>query len=246
MNAMKLLLLGGAAYLVWHFYQQSQAGGGTASTTGTSGGGPPVLTVQNAATVPWSSALAPQIAGIQSQLNQAFAGGQIPTIGGGSVLAYMLGWGGAASGSVQTVSGETYKFDGTNWTLQARSTGGAAPPAVTKAALSVALATWATKNGYGSTLNMSQWNYILAALVPGAAPLMTDPTNGGTMTASDYVKYLQADSSYSTAAIAQSYGLAGWFNRPGVGAYMPTGYVRPGTPFFLGRGPRVVSIRRRA
>jgi len=34
----------------------------------------------------------------------------------------MLGWGGASNGEMKTTGGLTYKYNGTNWTLQ---TGGA-------------------------------------------------------------------------------------------------------------------------
>jgi hypothetical protein len=84
-----------------------------------------VLSVADAAVFPYSSSVtSAQINSIHDQLVTELQGGQIPQIGGGSVLAYMLGWGGAASGATQTVLGDTYKFDGSNWNLVG-SAGGA-------------------------------------------------------------------------------------------------------------------------
>jgi hypothetical protein len=77
-----------------------------------------VLSVADAAVFPYSgSVTSAQINAIHDQLVTELQGGQIPQIAGGSVLAYMLGWGGAAAGAVQTVLGDTYKFDGSNWNL---------------------------------------------------------------------------------------------------------------------------------
>jgi hypothetical protein len=77
------------------------------------------LTVADAATYPYSSAVtAAQMNSINAQLQTELGAGQIPTINGDSVLAYMLGWGGAAGGASKTVLGDTYTFDGTNWNLQ--------------------------------------------------------------------------------------------------------------------------------
>lgn len=111
------------------------------------------------------------------------------------------------------------------------ATGTTPPAAPALGPLSVALANWAATNNYAASLTMSQWNYILAKLVPGSAAVMNDPTNGGTMSASDYVKYLVADKTYTTTSvISGQYGLTGvWFpqrSAAGVGA----NYVRPGTP----------------
>jgi nucleoid-associated protein YgaU len=53
---------------------------------------------------------------IHDQLVSMIQNGQVPTIDGGSVTAYMLGWG--SSGGTQTVLGQTYNFDGSNWQLQ--------------------------------------------------------------------------------------------------------------------------------
>jgi hypothetical protein len=78
----------------------------------------PALTVQDAATFPYSSAVtAAQMQAIHDQLVTEFDAGQIPQIAGDSVLAYMLSWGGQPNGATETIAGETYTFDGTNWNL---------------------------------------------------------------------------------------------------------------------------------
>jgi len=92
---------------------------------------PLVLTVADAATLPYSTAIsAAQITGVAPQLDTNLQSGQIPTIAGDSVLAFMLGWGAQAAGASETALGETYIFDGTNWNLQA-------PPAVSSSGLTV-------------------------------------------------------------------------------------------------------------
>lgn len=83
------------------------------------------------------------------------------------------------------------------------------PPAAVKSALSSALANWATQNGYPTSLDMSQWNYILAQLVPGAAPVLNDTTGGQPMAAATYVQFLLTMPGYSTTNISASYGLSG-------------------------------------
>ena len=95
--------------------QWMAAAGSSTSTTSTSTTG---LTVADAATYPYSSAItAAQMTAINAALQTELQGGQIPTIAGNSVLAYMLGWGGASAGATQTVLGDSYSFDGTNWHL---------------------------------------------------------------------------------------------------------------------------------
>ena len=96
--------------------QQSTSAPGTTQQQSSS---VPVLTVADAATLPYSSAItSDMINAVHDQLVTNFDAGQIPVIGGGSVLAFMLGWGGQASSATETVAGETYIFDGTNWNLQ--------------------------------------------------------------------------------------------------------------------------------
>lgn len=76
------------------------------------------LTVADAAQYPYSAGItAAQMNAIQAQLVTELQGGQIPSIAGDSVLAYMLGWGGQSMGKMESVAGETYTFDGTDWNL---------------------------------------------------------------------------------------------------------------------------------
>lgn len=87
-----------------------------------------------------------------------------------------------------------------------------------KIVLSAALQNWATQNGYGSQLNISQWNYILNAVNPGGAPpLMSDPTNGGTMTAAQYVQALTSDPAYTMYLTSISPNFAGMSGYRGMG-----------------------------
>jgi hypothetical protein len=60
---------------------------------------------------------------ISAQVDQELQAGQIAQIAGGSVLAYMLGWGGGTKGNSKSVYGLTYNYDGTNWNLQASGGG---------------------------------------------------------------------------------------------------------------------------
>lgn len=87
---------------------------------------PAQLTAADAASFPYSgSVTAAMIQAIDSGVISALNAGQIPTIGGGSVLAYMLGWGGASPGQVKSAGGYNYSYDGANWQLQgAVSSGG--------------------------------------------------------------------------------------------------------------------------
>jgi hypothetical protein len=179
-----------------------------------------VLTAADAATFPYSSAItADQMNSISATINQQIQAGQIPTIAGGSVLAYMLGWGGLPSGTSKTVSGETYLFDGSNWNLQPAATGttsttsSTSSTAVTPQKLSYALNLWAVAHGYAQQMNMSQWNYGLNAINQGGAPpVMTDPYNGGIMTAMQYVAALTADPKYKSnlPSISKNFGLSGY------------------------------------
>ncbi len=74
------------------------------------------LTVADAATLAYNSGITQAaMAAINSQVDANLQAGIIPIIGGNSVLAYELGWGGAAKGVSETVLGQTYTFDGTNW-----------------------------------------------------------------------------------------------------------------------------------
>lgn len=80
------------------------------------------LTVADAAQFAYSSSLPGScITGLNPQLSTNLGQGQIQQINGNSVLAYMLGWGGATAGQTQTTGGDTYTFDGTNWNLQPAS-----------------------------------------------------------------------------------------------------------------------------
>jgi hypothetical protein len=96
--------------------------GGTAATTTQCGGG---LTPQDAATLEYNSSItAEDMDCVQATLDQELSAGSITQILGTSVLAYMLGWGGAKAGATQSTSGWTYKFDGTNWNIQSSGTSG--------------------------------------------------------------------------------------------------------------------------
>jgi hypothetical protein len=94
-----------------------------ASGTNSPAAGPPansaaVLTVQDAATFPYSSAVtAAQMNAINAALQTEIQAAQVPVIAGDSVLAFMLGWGGQPSGAMETVLGENYSYDGSNWHL---------------------------------------------------------------------------------------------------------------------------------
>lgn len=80
---------------------------------------PPSLSVADAAVFPYSSSVtAVQMQNIHDALVTELQGGQIPTIAGNSVLAYMLGWGGVPAGTSRTTVGDTYVYDGANWNLQ--------------------------------------------------------------------------------------------------------------------------------
>ena len=61
---------------------------------------------------------------INAQVDQELQAGQVPQIGGNSVLAYMLSWGGATKGATKTVYGLLYTFDGTNWNLNGAGVSG--------------------------------------------------------------------------------------------------------------------------
>jgi hypothetical protein len=78
------------------------------------------LTAQDANTFLYTSSVTPaQMQALSGQLNQEIQAGQVQQILGTSVLAYMLGWGGASAGQSKSTQGQTYTFDGTNWNLQA-------------------------------------------------------------------------------------------------------------------------------
>ncbi len=140
----KLIIAAGAAIGLWYLYEQgylyqwtgiaalypgtlptsapttttTTTGGTTASTTQCGGG----LTPQDAATLEYNSSItAEDMDCVQATLDQELSSGSITQILGTSVLAYMLGWGGASAGQTQSTSGYTYKFDGTNWNLQGSS-----------------------------------------------------------------------------------------------------------------------------
>jgi hypothetical protein len=156
-SILPILLIGGAAYLVWNYFSAASAAAAAPaptpsptptptpapSTTTTSPppavntppltsqvNAPAALTVADAATYPYSSSIpAATIAALNPQLSTNLAGGQIPVIAGNSVLAYMLGWGGQASGATETTAAatggnETYTFDGTNWNYQGSGVSG--------------------------------------------------------------------------------------------------------------------------
>jgi hypothetical protein len=83
-----------------------------------------VLTAQDADSFAYISSITPaQMQAINTQVDAELQAGQVPQIGGNSVLAYMLSWGGAAQGTIKTVYGLTYNFDGTNWNLQTANLG---------------------------------------------------------------------------------------------------------------------------
>jgi hypothetical protein len=223
-----ILILGGLGVLGYFAYTQGWLAGflpGASSPAGIPPGGavspvvppgvtvppatpPPTLTAADAAAYPYSGSVTPdQMKAIGATLNPQIAAGQIPQIAGGSVLAYMLGWGGASTGASKTTSGETYTFDGANWNLQA-SAPAPAPPTVTKKALSDALSAWAVANGYPGPRTVSEWNWILNnRVVPGTQAEMSGPANP--ISAKDYVALLAGDTAYDTSAIVANYGLAG-------------------------------------
>lgn len=225
----KLVILGGLGVLGYFAYTQgwlSQFFGSAAMPSSGGGGGSvqPVLTAADAAVFPYSgSVTAAQMNAISSTLQSQIAAGQIPQIAGNSVLAYMLGWGGLAAGTSKTTSGETYVFDGTNWNLGAvaPSTPATTQTAtVTKKALSDALTAWATSNGYGAQLSVSQWNWILNNRVaPGTAPEMTGPANP--ISSKDYVALLTGDATFDTSKITPNYSLSG------LGDYEDDGWMLP-------------------
>jgi hypothetical protein len=77
------------------------------------------VTALTASTTPYDTTVSQgNMTSIHDQLVSMIQAGQVPAIDGNSVTAYMLGWGGAASGSSQTILGQTYNFDGINWDLQ--------------------------------------------------------------------------------------------------------------------------------
>lgn len=82
------------------------------------------LTLADANTLRWSSSI-PQadIDAIHAQLNTKLANGQVDTIAKSSVLEYMLGWGNSPAGTVKTISGHVYAFDGAKWNLNSASNG---------------------------------------------------------------------------------------------------------------------------
>jgi hypothetical protein len=117
---------------------------------------------------------------ISATLQGQIATGQIPLIAGNSVLAYMLGWGGAQLGAQQTAKGETYQFDGTNWNLIPAPIAAAAPPAGQPGQLSaLALKVLTAAGGKGpqdataANFNVNQWNYYWAVTSGTPAPSQT-------------------------------------------------------------------------
>ena len=77
-----------------------------------------LLTPQNASTTSYNPSISgADMTGVHDELVSLIQSGQVPTIDGGSVTAYMLSWGGL--NTAQTVLGQTYTFDGSNWQLQA-------------------------------------------------------------------------------------------------------------------------------
>lgn len=232
---------------------------GSSSTTATAGTSTaaqaPVLTAADAATFPYSGSVTPdQMNAIGATINQQIAAGQIPSIAGGSVLAYMLGWGGLPAGTSKTASLETYTFDGSNWILQPQKVqhrpinnqlcpdGSLYRPGATMAdwcptaaatqlqKLSYALNLWAVSHGNAQQMNMSQWNYILNSINKGGAPpVMTDPYSGGIMTADQYVSALKGDPSYASnlPSISQNFGLAAYRPRTMSRAYRFNYVVKP-------------------
>jgi len=77
-----------------------------------------ILTLQDIATFQYTANISPaQMQALNQQFDQELQSGQIKTILGTSVAAYMLGWGGGKTGQTQSVYGITYKFDGRNWNL---------------------------------------------------------------------------------------------------------------------------------
>lgn len=183
----------------------------TQTQTGATG-----LTAADAATYPYSGAVtSDQMSSISQTLMPQLKAGQIPSIGGESVLAYMLGWGGLPAGTSKTVSGETYMYDGTNWNLQPAMA--AATPAIptftpTSSSLSTNLLNWAKANGYGSQLSVSQWNWILNnAVVPGTRAELTGP--GTPIDAAAYVQLLANDPNYDSSSITPHFGMQGYRSR---------------------------------
>ncbi len=88
-----------------------------------------VLTSQNASTATYdpTTITSDDMTGIHDALVSLIQSGSVSNINGNSVTAYMLGWGGAASGTSQTILGQTYTFDGANWNLQVQTPAIAAP-----------------------------------------------------------------------------------------------------------------------
>jgi hypothetical protein len=154
-SILPILLIGGAAYLVWNYFSAASAAAAAPPapsptptptptpsptptppvTTQTNPTMPPTsgvaaLTVADAATYPYSSSIpAATIQALNPQLASNLAGGQIATIAGNSVLAYMLGWGGQAAGATETTAAATggneiYTYDGTNWNYKASGVSG--------------------------------------------------------------------------------------------------------------------------
>lgn len=189
---------------------------GTGQPPGAQPTGAPGLTAADAATFPYSGAVtAAQMTSISQTLTPQLDAGQIPLIGGNSVLAYMLGWGNQPSGAIEQIPGTnySYQFTGSSWILVQPSASSTAGTSSSKQVLSYALNLWANANNYPSQMNMSQWNYILNVVVPGGAPpVMTDPYQGGVMTAAQYVQALLADPTYTNnvAAIAANFGMSGF------------------------------------
>lgn len=161
------------------------------------------LTAADAAQYPYSGTVtSDQMNSISQTLMPQLKAGQIPTIGGGSVLAYMLGWGGLPAGTSKTVSGETYVYDGSNWNLQP-AMAATAPATPSLPALSAALQKAAGANSF----TVSQWNWFLTNRVnPGAPDLMTGPANP--IDAATYVGLINQDPTYDRSSI-KTYGLSG-------------------------------------
>jgi len=252
-----LLILGGLGIAGYFAYTQGWLSNLFGATLPSAAGGAPVgtqtaavpaLTAADAATYPYSSAItSDQMKAISGTLNAQIQAGQIPQIAGGSVLAYMLGWGGASPGATKTQSGETYAYDGANWNLQQAPSSAAAmttastPAVVSAKALSDALNAWATANGYPPPLTVSQWNWILNnKIVPGTQAEMSGPANP--ISAKDYVKLLQGDTSYDTSAITPKYALSGLGDDQVDDGYML--YAHPWAPSrvsmaFIHGGPKL-------
>jgi hypothetical protein len=223
--------------------QASQCGANWNPNTGTCSGAPagsgvtqqqiapsasqPVLTAADAATFPYSgSVTSAQMNAISGTLDPQIQAGQIPQIAGGSVLAYMLGWGNASAGQSQTVYGETYTFDGTNWNLQpasaptSSSSGGSSSSGPTAAGLALQKQ---------AAAQLQSGISALQAQISNLQPLVTaNPTN---------VQYQTMLSQLQTQLQSLQSNLTAVQGLAGLGDYEDDGFVDYAAPWAPSRVP---------